>query len=101
MERENRGDEHVVERAGKRKDRDVSETYQYWGKLSLSSSHQRSSSQSLSRGFDSLWLFPSFPTVWGVVLRVMGAGLDDLCLVETSETVTAFLTSVMEVFAEP
>ena len=73
-------------------------TYQNCGKLSLSSSHQRSSSHSLSR---SLGFLPSFWTAWGVVLLVTGAGREVLYLTDGSEVPLAFLTSVMDVLAEP
>lgn len=69
---------------------EVGETYQNWGKLSLSSDNQYSSSisRSLSRGF-----LPNLWETWVDVLRVM-AGREDLCREEGSVTVTAFLTSV-------
>lgn len=73
-------------------------TYQNCGKLSLSSSNRNSSwiSRSLSRGF-----LPNLWATWGVFLRDI-VGRVDLCLVEElSVTVTAFLTSVVEVLAEP
>ncbi len=74
-------------------------TYQNWGKLSLSSSHQRSSShsRSLSRG-----LLPSFCATLSVVLLVIGAGLEALLLyfADSSDNVTAFPTSVIDVLAE-
>lgn len=64
-------------------------TYQYCGKLSLSSSHQRSSSHSRSR---SLGFLPSFGAAVGVVLLVMAAGRVVL--------ETAFRTSVMDELPE-
>jgi len=64
------------------------QTYQYCGKLSLSSSHHRSSSHSRSR---SLGFLPSFWAVVGVVLLVMAAGR----VLET-----AFRTSVMDELPE-
>ena len=71
-------------------------TYQYCGKLSLSSSNHRSSSHSLSR---SLGFLPSFwTTACEEGRRVMGVGRAacDLCLDEWSVAVTALRTSVME-----
>lgn len=73
-----------------------SETYQNCGKLSLSCSTDNQYSSSMSRSLSRRFL----PSLWGVVLRVI-AGRVDLCLVDRSETVTAFLTSVVEVFADP
>lgn len=73
-----------------------SETYQNCGKLSLSCSTDSQYSSSMSRSLSRRFL----PSLWGVVLRVI-AGRMDLCLAERSETVTAFLTSVVEVFVDP
>lgn len=73
-----------------------SETYQNCGKLSLSCSTDNQYSSSMSRSLSRRFL----PNLWGVVLRVI-AGRVDLCLVDRSETVTAFLTSVVEVFVDP
>jgi hypothetical protein len=73
-------------------------TYQNWGKLSLSSSHQRSSSHSRSL---SLGLLPNFCATLSVVLLVIGAGLEALLyFAESSDRVTAFRTSVIDVLAE-
>jgi len=63
-------------------------TYQYCGKLSLSSSHQRSSSHSLSRSRGG---FPSFWADCDVVLLVIMAGRD---------APTALRTSVMDELPE-
>lgn len=71
-------------------------TYQYSGKLSRSSSHQRSSS-SFSR---SRVLLRSFGTLWGVILLVMGAGREEYFLYEGSVAVTALRTSVKDVLPE-
>jgi hypothetical protein len=75
-------------------------TYQNWGKLSLSSCHQRSSSHSCCLA---LGLLPSFCADLSVDFRVMGAGLEVfvLYLADSSDTVTALRTSVMDVLAEP
>lgn len=73
-----------------------SETYQNCGKLSLSCSTDSQYSSSMSRSLSLRFL----PNLWGVVLLVI-AGRVDLCLVDRSETVTAFLTSVVEVFVDP
>lgn len=62
-------------------------TYQNWGKLSRSSSNQRSSSSSRSR---SLMFLPSFWEVWGVVFLVMAGRVEE----------AAFRTSVIEVLPE-
>lgn len=67
-------------------------TYQYWGKLSLSSSYHRSSSHCLSR---SLGLLPSLRAVCGVDRRVMGAGRVDLLL-----CFACSLTSVVDVLPD-
>lgn len=74
-------------------------TYQYWGKLSLSSSDQRSSSHSCCL---SLGLLPSLCADLSVLLLVIGDGLEDLLLylAESSDKVTAFRTSVVDVLAE-
>lgn len=74
-------------------------TYQYWGKLSRSSSNQRSSSHSCCL---SLGLLPSFWAALSVLLRVSGGGRKVLLLylADSSDNVTAFRTSVMDVLAE-
>jgi hypothetical protein len=79
------------------KHKKVLATYQYSGKLSRSSSHQRCSSNSFSR---SRGFLPSFGTLWGVVLLVMAAGRDECFLYEGSVAVTALRTSVNEVLLE-
>lgn len=58
---------------------ETTKTYQYCGKLSLSSCHQRSSS--LSRSL-SRWLLPDFWTAFDVLRRVMVTVLELLCFEE-------------------
>ncbi len=72
-------------------------TYQYSGKLCLSSSHQRSSSNSFSR---SRGFLPSFGALWGVIFLLDVDGRDECFLYEGSVAETAFRTSVMEVLPE-
>jgi len=72
-------------------------TYQYSGKLCLSSSHQRSSSNSFSR---SRGFLPSFGALWGVIFLLDVDGRDECFLYEGSVATTAFRTSVMDVLPE-